>query len=447
MARLLSKPQYEEWTAATRDTRMAWWRAARFGMFVHYGLFSQVGRHEWYQFQEDVPVKEYERLAETFQPRPGVAREWAALARQAGMKYMVLTTRHCEGFSLWDSRANPYNAVRFGPKRDLVREFVEACREYDLKIGFYLVGMDWHHPDGWTCAYDTEARERFTRFFADMTLELMTGYGKIDVLWYDCPLPLENWQGLDSLELNQQVRSLQPDIIINNRSFLAEDYGTPEGEIQPAETDWEACMTFNDISWGYVDSQQAAPYSYNAPRIIAMLSRCCANGGNLLLNIGPAADGSVPPEAVEPLTTVGRWLEANGRAVYGRLRRATGWKDLGSFSGNGVSAATADERHVYIWNKIWPTNGSMVIAGYLDRPVAVRLLADGRLLDFDYAGHRIILRNLPQAVPDQIAGVTVIELEFDRQPEHLMGGSYSPFLMEGSYQWYDKVAGRKEEET
>jgi len=237
MAPILSRKDYEEQTAASRDARMRWWRDARFGMFVHFGLYSQVGRHEWLMTQENVPVAEYERLAASFAPKPGAPREWAALAKKAGMKYMVMTTRHHEGFSLWDSQANPYNSVRFGPKRDIVREFVEACREHDLRIGFYSSLMDWHHPDGWRSAFDTEARRRFTRYIDDLNTELLTNYGKIDILWYDVSLPMESWEGWDSLERNQRMRALQPDLLINDRSRLPEDFGTPDEHGTPADRD------------------------------------------------------------------------------------------------------------------------------------------------------------------------------------------------------------------
>jgi len=420
---LLSKYDYEAQVAASRDRRIRWWREARFGLFVHYGLYSQVGRNEWVMTHENMPIAEYEKLAGTFCPKPGAPREWAALAKAAGMKYVVMTTRHHEGFSLWDSKVNPYNSVHFGPKRDIVREFVEACREHDLRIGFYSSLMDWHHPDGWRCAFDTEARRRFNRYIRDLNTELLTQYGKIDILWYDVSLPMESWEGWDSLELNQHLRALQPDILINNRSRLAEDFGTPEGHVTAETGDWEACMTFNDISWGYVDSRQAGPYSYTPQRIIKMLSTCAVGGGNLLLNIGPTPDGSVPAEAVGPLTTVGNWLKENGRAVYGRLVRNQGWPDrpLGS---NGVTEVSYDGKSAFFWNWIWPAGGSMAFGGYSSAPRAVRLLRDGTPLDFEMRGHRLVLKNLPAQSPDPHAGIAVIEIEFDGTPAYTFASAY-----------------------
>ncbi|NLD44519.1 MAG: alpha-L-fucosidase, partial [Chloroflexi bacterium] len=171
--------------AATRAERMRWWHEARFGMFVHWGLYSQLARQEWVMNRERIPLAEYERLADSWKPRERPAREWARLAAQAGIKYVVLTTKHHEGFCLWDTAQTDYNAVRRGPGRDLVREFVEACREFGLKIGFYYSLMDWHHPDGARCATDDAARRRFLDFTQGCVRELCSNYGKIDILWYD----------------------------------------------------------------------------------------------------------------------------------------------------------------------------------------------------------------------------------------------------------------------
>lgn len=387
------------------------------------------GRNEWVMTLENIPISEYEQMADNFNPRPGAPREWAKLAKDAGMKYMVLTTRHHEGFSLWDSKANPYNAVNYGPKRDIVKEYVEACREFGLKIGFYSSLMDWHHPDGWTCAFDTQARIRFNAYIRELNRELLTQYGKIDILWYDVPRPMEHWEGWDSLEMNQFLRSLQPDLIINNRSKLDEDFGTPEEHISAMDRDWEACMTFNGISWGYLDSKQAAPFSYNAQRILKMLNTCTTGGGNLLLNIGPAPDGSIPTETIEPLTTVGNWLKENGDAVYGSMRRNQRFL-AGSFGGNGVCWVSGKENKVYLWNTIWPEKGRMGLGGYLKGPKSVRLLKDGTPVDFEHKGHRIILNNLPKEKPDKTAGITVIEMEFEDIPEYAFA-SYYPQLRGG----------------
>jgi len=423
MIKLLSKPEYEEHIANNRDQRMDWWREARFGMFIHYGLYSLLGRGEWAMAVENYPIDEYKKLADAFAPKLGAPREWARLAKQAGMKYMVLTTRHHDGFSLWDSKANPFNSVNYGPKRDIVREFVEACREFDLRIGFYSSLMDWHHPDSWRCAFDSAARKRFTDYIYELNRELLTQYGKIDILWYDCAKPMDSWEGWNSLEMNQRLRELQPHIIINNRSRLAEDFGTPEERITVMDGDWEACMTFNGLSWGYVDSEQARPYSYNAQGIIRMLNRVTAGGGNLLLNIGPKPDGSVPDEAVEPLTTVGYWLQKNGEAVYGCKQRI-------NFRPSCVCGTSRSENTVYLWNWIWPDAQELPLGGFMTPLKSARFVHDNSPIDFEQKGHRIILKDLPQLSPDEHAGVAVIALEFADTPQ-FRRASYYPQLNSG----------------
>jgi alpha-L-fucosidase len=414
MIELVSRPEYEERLAASRDRRMAWWREARFGMFVHLGLYSVLGQHEWAMAGENWPVKDYEKLADNFLPKPGAPREWARLAAAAGMKYMVITTRHHEGFSLWDSRVNPYNSVNYGCKRDIVREFVDACREYGLRIGFYSSLMDWHHPDGGRAAYDSAARNRFTDYIYSLNEELLTNYGKIDILWYDVARPMETFEGWNSLEINQRLRAIQPDIIINNRSLLAEDFGTPEERVNPEHgRDWEACMTFNGLSWGYIDSKQAAPYSYNSQRILRMLATCAKGCGNLLLNIGPNPDGSVPPEAVEPLTSVGKWLEKNGECAYGRVTPLTGefWG-----VGNLVSTLSQKGNKIYVWNWIWPEGREFIVSGLPGKLKSACITATGQSLEFTQEKYRVIFGKLPPEGRDPIAGVTAITLEFEDEP-------------------------------
>ncbi len=218
-------------------------------MFIHFGLYSQLGRHEWAMEQEGIPVAEYEQLARHFNPKPHAAREWAKLAKRAGMKYMVMTTKHHEGFCLFDTKLTNYCAPKQAAGRDLVAEFVEAVRGEGLHVGFYYSLMDWHHPDGAICATDEAARRRFVDYIHGHVRELCTNYGKLDVLWYDVNWPLKP-EGWESVELNKMVRQLQPDILINNRSGIPEDFTTPEQRIVASAAPWEACMTMND-SWGF----------------------------------------------------------------------------------------------------------------------------------------------------------------------------------------------------
>jgi len=399
-----------------RRRRIKWWQGARFGLFIHWGLYSQLGRHEWAMNRERIPLAEYERLADTWKPRALPAREWAQLAKQAGMKYMVMTTKHHEGFCLWDTQMTDYNAARHGPGRDLVREYVEACREFDLRIGFYYSLMDWHHPDGAACANDESARRRFLDFTDGCVRELMSNYGKIDILWYDVAWPLKSAEAWESARRNAWVRELQPDILINNRSLLPEDFGTPEEKVDAAEAgrNWEACMTFNG-SWGYMPS---AIDWHSVRDVLGMLRTAAAGAGNLLLNVGPAPDGSVPGEAYDRLLPLGRWLEKNGEAVYGEVDRIEGlldWPVTGRYTRKGNT--------VYYWCHRWPGT-ALALGGFRTRLVRASYLAGGQEVPFEQTEDRIVLKNLPAFNPDAIAGVCVFRLEFDGLPIQRLGDGY-----------------------
>src|SRR6185503_18915576 len=218
-------------TREDRERRMKWWHEAKFGMFIHWGLYSTLGRHEWVMENEGIPAAEYEPLAAKFKPKPNCARAWAQLAKRTGMKYMVMTTKHHEGFCNFDSKLTSYCATKRGPGRDLVKEYVEAARAEGLRVGFYYSLMDWHHPDGARSLKDESARRRFVDYIHGQVRELMTNYGKVDILWYDVPWPLDA-KGWESVEMNTMVRKLQPDVIINNRSRIPEDFDTPEQRIE-----------------------------------------------------------------------------------------------------------------------------------------------------------------------------------------------------------------------
>lgn len=394
--------------------RIQWWNEARFGMFVHWGLYSQLGRHEWVMNRERIPIAEYEPLAATWKPKPRPAREWARLAKLAGMKYMVMTAKHHEGFCLWDSKMTPYNAVQCGPGRDLVGEYVEACREFGLRVGLYYSLMDWHHPDGARCAKDEKARRRFIDYTQGLVRELVSNYGQIDILWYDMSWPLSTPALWESAALNAMVRQYQPGILINNRSQLDEDFGTPEEHINPerAGRAWEACMTFNG-SWGW---QPAPPEDWHSVRsVLAMLRQCTAEGGNLLLNIGPLPDGSVPPEAVQRLSAVGKWAKVNGEAFYGNASRVNGrleWMPSGNWTLKGKTA--------YFWCTRWPGT-ELTLGGIKGKLRAASRLADGKPVAFAQEKDRLILKGLPKNSPDKIADVTVLKLEFATTPRQALG--------------------------
>ena len=398
--------------------RLAWFREARFGMFIHWGLYSQLARHEWVMNRERIPLAEYEPLADSWKPKPHPARQWARLAKAAGMKYMVMTTKHHEGFCLWDTAQTDYNAARRGPGRDLVAEYVAACREAGLKVGFYYSLMDWHHPDGARCARSEAARRRFVEFTHGCVRELMTNYGKIDILWYDVADPLRTPAAWESRRMNAMVRRLQPHILLNNRSRLPEDFGTPEGHVTAAEAGraWEACMTFNG-SWGW---QPCPPEDWQSVRdVLGMLRTCAAHDGNLLLNIGPLPDGSVPPEASERLLPVGRWLKKYGEPVYGKVTRLDDrlrqWTNIGAWTLKGRTA--------YFWCFRWP-GSELAIGGLRTKVRGVTLLADGKRYRFRQTRDRLVIRGLPKRCPDRIADVAVLRLDFAAPPRQVLGQLY-----------------------
>lgn len=399
-----------------RDRRMKWWRDARFGMFVHWGLYAQLGRHEWAMNRERIPLAEYEKLADSWQVNEWPAEEWARLAKESGMKYMVMTTKHHEGFCLWNTRQTDYNAFLRGPKRDLVKEYVEACRKYDLKIGFYYSLMDWHHPDGALCARDESARRRFLDFTQGCVHELMTQYGKIDILWYDVSWPLSSPELWESARMNDMVRQLQPDIIINNRSQLPEDFGTPEEHVTAENEgrDWEACMTFNG-SWGYMLYAPAEDWR-RVREVIEMLRTATAGQGNLLLNVGPKPDGTIPEEAYERLLPVGKWLAENGEAVYGSVDRAhMEWMPTGGWTVKGNTA--------YYWCSRW-SGRELALGGLLCKVQRVSLLSSGQTIAFEQTDNRLVLKDLPEQNPDPHASVAVLKIECNEPPRQVLGAGY-----------------------
>lgn len=432
----LSPLEYHAFVDATRDERMGWWREARYGMFIHYGLFSVRQRGEWELAWDGISPSEYATAAKAFCYQSGRAEEWVLLAKQAGMKYVVLTTRHHEGYALWDSAVDPYNSVKTGPHIDIVREFTDACRKHGMRIGLYTSVMDWHHPDSGRFASDPAARRRFIDYIYALNEELLTGYGKIDILWYDqaCPLPgEESWE---AHILNQRLRAIQPHLIINGRSGSPEDFNTPEAHLEASAGDWETCDKMNLFSWGYVDETQSLPWQKSPQSIIHSLAFCARNGGNYLLNIGPRADGSVAESEKNTLLTVGRWLAHNGEAIYGRAVRSCGLEGgdaFGEYGGNMLSFTTAKEGKVYLFEPIWH-EGTLHIAGYAQAPRRVYLLATGEELPFTYADFRLNIQ-CPAEIPDKIAGISVIVLDFGETiPEYRFSGGY-PHVNEGNQRY------------
>jgi alpha-L-fucosidase len=381
------------------EKRIQWWREAKFGMFIHWGLYSLLGRHEWAMEVEGIPISEYQDLAKSFKPRPNAAGAWAKLARQAGMKYMVMTSKHHEGFCHFDSKLTDYCAPRQGPGRDLAKEFVEAARAEGLRVGFYYSLMDWHHPDGARCATDEAARRRFVDYIHGQIRELLTNYGKIDILWYDVNWPLDV-KGWESQKMNDMVLQLQPEILVNNRNGLAGDFGTPEQEIRAEEgnRDWESCMTMNE-SWGY---HKADNNWKSVKTVVRNLINCAQDGGNYLLNIGPKPDGSIPEESIRTLTAVGQWMTKYGDTIYGAPKCDMKNSLFANFTRKGNTLYT----HVYFWP------GSTVSLGGLTAKVkSARLLPGGKNVDFQQEQFRVQFTGLPEKAPDEPVSVIAIECE------------------------------------
>jgi len=382
------------------ERRMKWWRDAKFGMFIHWGLYSQLGRGEWVLALEDIPLPEYEPLAKSFTPRPNAAREWARLAREAGMKYMVMTSKHHEGFCLFDTKTTDYCATKQGPGRDLVREYLEAVRAEGLRAGLYYSLMDWHHPDWMRCKTDEAARRRMVEFAHAQVRELMTSYGKVDILWYDMAYPLDG-AGWETRRLNERVLEWQPDIVINNRSGAPGDFSTPEQNTQATKGDWESCMTLND-NWGYTPGDD----NWKTPTtVLKNLIKCGQDGGNYLLNIGPAPDGSVPEASMQILRSVGAWMGRNGSAIYGSRRS---WVNLAT---GALFTRTGNTINVHLTS--WPGT-SFTIGGIHQPPKGARLLASGRRVDAILKGSQLVLSGLPSQAPDR--PLTVIAVDFEEAP-------------------------------
>jgi alpha-L-fucosidase len=387
--------------------RTRWFEEARFGLFVHWGLYALLGRGEWVLNRERIPLDEYGELAGRFDASEFRPRDWARMAGEAGMKYAVLTTKHHEGFCLWDSAVCAFNAARSAARRDLVAEYVEAMRAGGLKVGFYYSLGDWFNPD-WTLGWqgDAAARERFMDYTHALVRELLTGYGVIDILWYDLPqcYSAAEWR---AVELNAMARALQPGILINNRAMTTEDFRTPEQHVSAAPRGrmWEACMTLNG-HWGYCPGDT----HYKSPReVVRNLASAAAGGGNLLLNVGPDGKGAIPVRSQEILREVGRWLEVNGESIYASERHDLPFNLWGPVTVRG---------HVMYLHLQEDFGSTLTIGGLTRKPVSARLLAGGIDLAIEQRGARTFLHGLP---PQTGAMPAVVRLELDGPPDQDIG--------------------------
>ena len=331
-------------TKEEKESRLAWWTNDRFGMFIHWGTYSLAGRHEWVKKRERIDDETYQKYFDNFNPDLYNPREWAKLAKAAGMKYAVITSKHHEGFTLFDSKYTDYKVTNTPYGKDALKEWVDAFRAEGLKIGFYYSLIDWHHPEytidrnhPLSANSEEEYKElnknrdmtKYREYLKNQVTEILTNYGKIDILWLDYSFPTgEHGKGRDdwnSVELIKLVRQLQPEIIVNDRLDLKEywggwDFTTPEqfkvkewptydGEKIP----WETCQTFSG-SWGYYRDEMTWK---DNKQLLVLLIESVSKGGNLLLNVGPTGRGTIDYRAQEALLKMGEWMKYNSRSIYG----------------------------------------------------------------------------------------------------------------------------------
>jgi alpha-L-fucosidase len=348
--------------AGPSEKRTAWFEEARFGMFIHFGLYAIPARGEWVRHAESLSNDDYQIYFDTFNPTAFNPREWAQLARAAGMKYAVMTAKHHDGFCLWDSKYTEYKATNTPAGRDLIREYVEAFREAGLKVGLYYSLIDWHHPDypayGDTFhpmrsneAYRDRPGDfaRYLDYMHNQVEELVTQFGVIDIMWFDFSYGEMSGEKWKADELVSMVRQHQPQIILNNRlggdgastssagslgDFETPEQGVPErGRVDPEgnPTIWEACITLNN-HWGY----HANDAVWKSPELVVhTLVNCVSKGGNLLLNVGPDATGRIPEPSQHILREVGQWMERNHRSIYGCGPADLPKPEWGRFTRNG----------------------------------------------------------------------------------------------------------------
>lgn len=412
------------------DDRMTWWRDARFGMFVHWGLYSVLagewgGRTdyaEWIRNNAKIPVDEYEKLLPRFNPTEFDADRLAALAAGAGAKYLVITTKHHDGFCLFDSRQTDWSVVRTPYKRDIMRMVADACRRHGVKPCWYHSIMDWHHPDylprrDWergTRPVGTADFSRYVNYLHAQVQELLTHYGDIGVLWFDGEWE-NTWTRELGLALEEKCRALAPNLIVNSRvapkqasglnAKLARvevgDFSTPEQEIPDRGipgVDWESCVTMNG-NWGY----NRADHNFKSlPTLVSMLIETASKGGNLLLNVGPTGEGLVPPESVERLNGIGDWMRVHAEAIRGT--------EASPFTG-GSFRATRKGKMLYAFIPEWPASRELLLPGVRSKVARAFMLgADSRraLATRDTDAGTVV--SLPERASDAVCSVLACEL-------------------------------------
>jgi alpha-L-fucosidase len=411
-------------TAPSDDARMAWWRDARFGMFIHWGLYAVAAGSwkgtptpkagEWIMNDLKIPIADYETLVGRFNPVDYEPRAWARLARNAGMKYVVITSKHHDGFALWDSRVSDYDVMATPYKRDLLKPLAEACRAEGLRFCTYHSIMDWHHPDylprrAWDTRPESSANfDRYVSTYLKAQLkEIVDGYDPA-VLWFDGEWE-NTWTHERGADLYDYVRGLKHDILINNRvdkgrrgmeglnreGTFKGDFGTPEQQI-PANglpgVDWESCMTMND-TWGFKTDDHNWK---SAATLIRNVVDTASKGGNFLLNVGPTAEGRIPDASIERLETIGQWMAVNGDAIHGSTASPIGAVPWGRATRKGATT------YLHVFD--WPADGRLQVP-LTSRVSRATLLADpARTIRIQPADTGVTLQ-IDGPAPDMVASV------------------------------------------
>ena len=425
---------YASETAAQRDARMEWFREARFGLFIHWGVYSvpagewkdQKGYGEWILEETKMPVSQYEGFAQQFNPVKFDAKAWVRMAKDAGMKYIVITSKHHDGFGMFRSDLTDWCIKSTPFQRDPLKELADACNREGIKLCFYHSIMDWHHPDwGTRRPWNDKATgepdmDRYTAYLKGQLKELLTRYGPLGILWFDGEWE-KPWTHDRGVDLYNYVRSLQPKIIINNRVGKARagmegmdqgkerigDYGTPEQQI-PATgfgpgVDWESCMTMNN-HWGYNKNDQDWK---SAQTLVRNLIDCASKGGNYLLNVGPTAAGEFPQASVERLAEIGRWMKANSEAIYGTQASPFDKLTWGRCTQKKLDGG---KTRLYLHVFDWPKDGRLVLAGLSNKPLKAFLLDGGKKVDVAAEENRVTL-TVGAEPPDKTASVIALDIK------------------------------------